>query len=114
MVEILSRNWWLIALRGVAAIIFGIVAWAWPGITLASLIIVFGAYVLVDGVFSIGSVLATRDRPSNWPWLLLQGVLGIVVGVGAIVWPRPHRVAIALLHCRLGDRHGCHADRGRN
>jgi uncharacterized membrane protein HdeD (DUF308 family) len=87
MTDVLTRSWWLLALRGIAAIIFGIVAWAWPGLTLAALVIVFGAYALVDGAFSVGSVIATRDRPANWPWLLLQGILGIIVGIGVIAWP---------------------------
>jgi uncharacterized membrane protein HdeD (DUF308 family) len=87
MVDVLTRSWWMLALRGVAAIVFGIIAWAWPDVTLASLIIVFGAYALVDGAFAIVSVLMTRDRPTNWPWLLLQGILSIAVGIGAIVWP---------------------------
>lgn len=96
MAETLTRNWWLLALRGVAAIIFGVVAWAWPDITLTTLIIVFGAYALVDGVFSIVHVLTTRDRPTNWPWLLLQGILGVGVGIGTIVWP--DLTALALLY----------------
>jgi uncharacterized membrane protein HdeD (DUF308 family) len=96
MVDVLTRSWRALALRGVAAITFGVVAWLWPGITLSTLIILFGAYALVDGVFSIFSLLTTRDRPTRWPWFLLQGVLSILVGIGAIVWP--DLTALALLY----------------
>lgn len=53
MAEILKRNWWWVALRGVVAILFGIAAFVWPGPTLAALVILFGAYALVDGIFAI-------------------------------------------------------------
>jgi uncharacterized membrane protein HdeD (DUF308 family) len=96
MTDMLTRNWWVLALRGVVAIIFGIVAWAWPGLTLTSLIIVFGAYALVDGAFAIGAVLTSRGQRTNWPWLLLQGILSIGVGIAAIVWP--DLTALALLY----------------
>jgi uncharacterized membrane protein HdeD (DUF308 family) len=60
------------------------------------LVILFGAYALVDGVFSIGSLLTARDRPTNWPWQLLQGILSIGVGIGTMVWP--DITALALLY----------------
>ncbi|RIK43843.1 MAG: hypothetical protein DCC55_04665 [Chloroflexi bacterium] len=51
MVTALARNWWLLLIRGVLAVIFGILALVWPGITLAVLVLLFGAYALVDGIF---------------------------------------------------------------
>jgi uncharacterized membrane protein HdeD (DUF308 family) len=80
-VAIVGR-WWALALRGLAAILLGIAAFAWPGITLLVLVVLFGAYVLVDGVFAlVGGALGR-----SW-LLLLEGVAGIVVGILTFVWP---------------------------
>jgi uncharacterized membrane protein HdeD (DUF308 family) len=86
----LADRWWAIGLRGVAGILLGIAAFAWPGITLFVLVILFGAYALVDGVFALVAGALGRS------WLLiLEGVLGVVAGIIALVWPGI--TAIALL-----------------
>jgi uncharacterized membrane protein HdeD (DUF308 family) len=85
--EILRRNWWLLALRGLAAVIFGVLAFAWPGITLLSLIWLFGAFALVNGILSL--VLATK-APKGYPRfgsLILGGLLGILAGLLTFVMP---------------------------
>lgn len=93
---ILARNWWAIALRGVFAIIFGVLALIWPGITLGALILLFGAYVLVDGIFAVVAALRqVGDRPRWWT-LLIEGLLSIGAGVIAFVWPG--LTALALLY----------------
>jgi uncharacterized membrane protein HdeD (DUF308 family) len=92
----LSRTWWMLAVRGVAAVIFGLLALVWPQITLLALVLVFGAYALVDGVFSL--VAAARGRElagGSRGWLILEGLLGIAAGIVAIVWP--DITALALL-----------------
>jgi uncharacterized membrane protein HdeD (DUF308 family) len=92
----LSRTWWMLAVRGVAAVIFGLLALIWPQITLLALVLVFGAYALVDGVFSL--VAAARGRElagGSRGWLILEGLLGIAAGIVAIVWP--DITALALL-----------------
>jgi uncharacterized membrane protein HdeD (DUF308 family) len=81
----LPRHWWLVALRGLAAIIFGLLAFIWPGITLSVLILFFGAYALVDGVVAI--VVAVRSGGSNLWAPLLEGIVGIAAGIVAFVWP---------------------------
>jgi uncharacterized membrane protein HdeD (DUF308 family) len=83
----LSHNWWAIALRGVVAIAFGLLALFLPGLTLLSLVFLFAAYAIVDGAFSI--VSGARRRPGRGrDWLLvLGGILGIVAGVIAFLWP---------------------------
>jgi uncharacterized membrane protein HdeD (DUF308 family) len=94
LVELLSRYWWVLLLRGIAAILFGILAFAWPGLTLASLVIVFGAYALVDGVFAIASAIRGGGRQPWW-LLLLEGLVG--VGIGVLTLFAPEVTALALL-----------------
>jgi uncharacterized membrane protein HdeD (DUF308 family) len=83
----LSRNWWAIAIRGVAAIVFGILAFVWPGITLAALILLFGAYAVVDGIFTLIAALRGGDRDRHRGWLVLEGVVSIGAGIVAFAWP---------------------------
>jgi uncharacterized membrane protein HdeD (DUF308 family) len=94
-VEALSRNWWVFLLRGLAGILFGIITFLAPAISLAALVLVFGAYALADGVLSI--VAAARRRgEARWGMLLLEGVAGIAVGVFTLLWPGI--TAISLLY----------------
>jgi uncharacterized membrane protein HdeD (DUF308 family) len=88
MLDVLTRNWWAMALRGLAAIIFGILAFIWPGITLMVLTFLFGAYALVDGVFAIIAALQRAGREERWWMLLVEGIVGIAAGTIAFLWPR--------------------------
>lgn len=81
----LPRHWWVVALRGLAAIAFGILAFIWPGITLAVLVLLFGAYAIVDGLLALYA--AARSGGQNVWAPLLEGVLGVVAGIVAFVWP---------------------------
>jgi uncharacterized membrane protein HdeD (DUF308 family) len=94
LVELLSRYWWVLLIRGLAAILFGVLAFAWPGLTLASLVIVFGAYALVDGVFAIAGAIRGGGRQPWW-LLLLEG--GVGVGIGVLTLFAPEVTALALL-----------------
>jgi uncharacterized membrane protein HdeD (DUF308 family) len=89
----LPRHWWVVMLRGLAAIIFGILAFIWPGITLAVLILFFGAYAIVDGVLALYAAIRSGGK-NIWP-PLIEGVLGIAAGLIAFLWP--DITAIALL-----------------
>jgi len=90
----LTRNWWAIVLRGVAGILFGIITFFAPGISLAALVLLFAAYAFADGVLAI--VTAGRRRGvDRWWLLLLQGIVGIGAGVVTLLWPGI--TAIALL-----------------
>ena len=85
----LAENWWLLLLRGIAAILFGILAFVWPGITLLTLIFFWGAYAIVDGVFALWSAISGKggaEMGSRW-WLALVGICGVVAGVLAFAWP---------------------------
>jgi len=87
MLDQLSQNWRWIELRGVAAVIFGVLAFAWPGITLVVLTLFFGAYVLTDGILALMAAYGRReDRRPVWP-LVLVGLLGVVAGVTTFLWP---------------------------
>jgi uncharacterized membrane protein HdeD (DUF308 family) len=87
MVRSLSQYWWLVVLRGVLAILFGILAFIWPEITLLTLIIMFGVYAVVDGLIAVGTGLArTKDSPRWWTFLL-EGLISIAAGLVALIWP---------------------------
>ncbi len=85
MLETLRRYWWAIALRGAAAILFGLLTIMWPGMTLAVLVLFFGVYALVDGVLAIFA--AWRGASSDRWWHIVEGVLGILIGVTTWLWP---------------------------
>ena len=87
MIENLLRNWWMLALRGVAALLFGILAFGWPGITLTVLVWIFAAYMLADGVFAILAGLRAAQRHGRWWPLALEGVLDLLAGAVAFLWP---------------------------
>lgn len=95
MLELLSRYWWVLLLRGLAAITFGVVAFMWPGISITALVLVFGAYVLVDGIFSLIAALSGKTS-SEQRWLTgIAGALGILFG--ALTFIAPAAAALALL-----------------
>lgn len=86
LLRALARNWWLLLLRGIAAVVFGIVAIAWPGPTLLTLIIIYGVFALSDGVIAIVAATVGGAPGERW-WLALVGLLGIAAGVLTFVWP---------------------------
>src|ERR1700742_4811048 len=83
----LADNWWALALRGVFAILFGLIALFLPGVTILSLVLMFAAYCFVDGIFGIVAAVRGARRGERWRWLVLDGILGLIVGVVAVVWP---------------------------
>jgi uncharacterized membrane protein HdeD (DUF308 family) len=93
----LARNWWLVALRGVVAILFGAVALIAPIATLFTLALFFAAYMLVDGAVGIASAMRAAERHERWGPLLLVGLVDIVVGVVALLLPGSALLAFAYL-----------------
>ena len=84
---VLARNWWLVALRGGIAVLFGLVAFVAPGAFVLSLVLFFAAYMLVDGVVGVVASVRAAQRHERWGFLLLEGLLDIVVGVAAVLVP---------------------------
>jgi uncharacterized membrane protein HdeD (DUF308 family) len=87
MLSRIARYWWVLLLRGISATLLGVFAIVWPGITLWLLIIVFGAYVLVDGVAGIALGISGRVDGRTWWEMILLGLLGVIAGVVAFLWP---------------------------
>jgi len=80
MVHALARNWWAIALRGAAAIVFGVLAFVWPGATFAAIGILFGAYAFVDGVFAVVAAIRAAEAHERWWLLAIEGFVGLAIG----------------------------------
>jgi uncharacterized membrane protein HdeD (DUF308 family) len=79
MVNVLARNWWALLIRGIAAVIFGILAFAWPGPTLVVIGILFGAYAFVDGVFAIVAAIRAAQAHERWWPFVLEGIVGLAI-----------------------------------
>lgn len=91
---IFSHNWWVLLLRGISAIIFGILTWVLPGVTLAMLALLFSVYVFMDGVLGVWTAFVGRKEPQWWVFLL-WGLAGIGIGIMTIL--RPGVTAMGLL-----------------
>src|SRR4029434_431143 len=87
MLELLRRNWGWVVLRGVAAVLFGLMAFAWPGLTLAVLVLVWGAYAIMGGVLALLAAPRIRDQGRPFWALLIVGLLGLAAGVVTFLWP---------------------------
>ena len=95
LAEGLSRNWWTLLVRGLAAIAFGIMTFVMAGITLAVLVMLFGAYAVFDGAVAVWAALGSRKNNPSWWMLLLAGLVGI--GLGLLTFVTPSITALVLL-----------------
>jgi uncharacterized membrane protein HdeD (DUF308 family) len=94
MLHTLARNWWALALRGLVAVLFGLLTFLLPGITLVTLVLLFGAYALADGVFNV--IAFFRVATHHWAFLI-EGVIGIIAGGLTFVWPAITAVVLLYL-----------------
>ena len=96
--QILRHGWWLLLLRGIALILFGILAFAWPGLTLLTLVLFWGAYAAADGILALVSAFSSRggSMMPRW-WLILVGITGIAVGALCFIAPRTAVAALLTL-----------------
>jgi uncharacterized membrane protein HdeD (DUF308 family) len=83
----LITNWWSLVLRGILGVLLGVVTFAWPGITLAGLVILFGAYALLDGIMSLVGAVRSAQSHERWGVQVLEGIIGIGAAVVTIFWP---------------------------
>jgi uncharacterized membrane protein HdeD (DUF308 family) len=97
MKELLSQSWWMLALRGVVALLFGVLALVWPGLTLLWLVILFAAYALLVGVVSVIGAVRHRSSEKKWWLILLLGLASIGAGVIAILSPGLTALALVLV-----------------
>jgi uncharacterized membrane protein HdeD (DUF308 family) len=93
MLHTLAKHWWALALRGLVAVLFGLLTFVLPGITLVTLVLLFGAYALADGIFNV--IAFFRVASHQWA-LLIEGVIGIIAGILTFAWPAI--TAIVLLY----------------
>ena len=87
MLTVVARKWWVLLLSGVCSVLFGLMAMAWPGVTLAALVILFGAYCLADGITAVAVALGRDEKGKSWGQMLLIGGISIAAGIGTMVWP---------------------------
>jgi uncharacterized membrane protein HdeD (DUF308 family) len=83
----LARRWWAVVVRGVAAIVFGVLTLLVPGVTLAALVLLFGAYAIVEGIFNVIASLSGGPAGERWWVLLFEGIVSIAAGVVTFLWP---------------------------
>src|SRR5215467_5386426 len=87
MLHALAKNWWLVLLRGIAGIVFGLLAFAWPGLTLLTLVLFYGAYALIDGIVALATAFTGGAKMVPTWWLVVVGLLGIAAGLVTFLWP---------------------------
>src|SRR5436309_13125480 len=95
LLETLKRHWWIPVLRGVAAIIFGVIAFTHPVMAAATLVLLFGAWVLIDGILRVLRAIGHRASDADWRFNLVIGILGIIVGM--LTFHAPALAALALV-----------------
>jgi len=87
MIMVLARNWWVLGLRGALAILFGIAAFVLPSVTLAALVMLFGAYALIEGVLAVVAGVRAAERHERWWPMVLEGIASVLAGLVTFAWP---------------------------
>src|SRR5512134_1011502 len=95
--EVLADNWWAVGLRGVLGILFGLICLFTPGVAVAVFVLMFSAYMLVDGAFAIAAGIKAARNGERWGLLILEGIVDIAAGVVAFLWPGITLVALIWL-----------------
>jgi len=95
LIETLKRHWWVPVLRGIAAVVFGVMAFVYPGLTVAVLVLLFGAWILVDGIFRVIGAFGHRGSDKEWGFDLVIGIMGIIIGF--LTFHAPRITALALI-----------------
>lgn len=95
--EVLAERWWVVGLRGLLGIVFGLICLFVPAAAILSLVLLFSAYMLVDGAFGIYSAIKAARNGDRWGLLILEGIVDIAAGVIAFVWPAITAIAFVLI-----------------
>lgn len=96
MLHALAKGWWLLLLRGIVAIVFGLLAFIWPGLTLVTMVLFYGAFALIDGVLSLWAAFTGAAKPVPSWWLVVGGIAGISAGVLTFLWPGMTAILLVL------------------
>jgi uncharacterized membrane protein HdeD (DUF308 family) len=95
--EVLADNWWAVGLRGILGIVFGLICLLTPGVALGAFVILFAAYMFVDGGFAIASAWKAARSGERWGLLIVEGLVDIAAGLLAVIWPAITMVALIWL-----------------
>src|SRR5690348_15854359 len=95
MLTMLSKNWWVVALRGVIAILFGLALLLFPPVVITTMVLFFGAYAFVDGIAGIYTAIQHRTQP-RWWLTLLEGIIGVIAGILVFMYPAFATMSAAL------------------
>lgn len=87
LIDLGAGIWWWVLIRGIFAVIFGIIALASPAVAFTAITLTFGIYAIVDGVFTVGHAIRVRATFKHWGWLVVQGVLSVLAGAAALILP---------------------------
>jgi uncharacterized membrane protein HdeD (DUF308 family) len=93
----LAQGWWAVVLRGAAAILFGVLVLVWPPSAIAALVLLFGAYAVVDGIFNLVAAVRAPRGERRWGWLVFEGVISILAGLFTFFWPGITVLVLVLL-----------------
>ena len=96
-VDSLTRNWWVVLIRGIAGILFGIVTVLAPGLSLTALVLLFGAYAFADGVLAMITGIRARGEVERWWVMVLEGIIGIAAGLATLIWPGITAVVLLII-----------------
>lgn len=88
ILSVLAENWWLLLLRGIAAVVFGLLAFIWPGLTLLTLVILFGVYALFDGFVALIAAVKGRHKSTPMWWLIVAGLVSVAAGILTFMYPQ--------------------------
>ncbi len=97
MSEVLAESWWAVGLRGILGILFGLICLLTPGLAVEVFVILFAAYMLVDGVFAIAAGIKAARNGERWGLLILEGIVDLAAGLVAVLWPAITLVALVWL-----------------
>ena len=92
-----EKHWWQVAVRGLIALIFGILVFAWPGVSLFIFAIIFGAFAFVDGVLTLVAGINYKAGAGQRAWLFVRGICGIIAGLVTFFWPAITEIALVLI-----------------